>query len=805
MRSARVLNILIAAGVASALATTPALAAPIALPKTSSSSIADHFSGTQIEGTLIKTVVDYPAAVISAESLGTDSDSATSDSRSTARSNSTGASSQEDSHTHDTDYAVRVGDIDVPVENTDGALSDLASGSQVTLNVEVPAVALDDSASATSSGDDSAPLTREQAASITNQITEPLSVTNVSATSTPLQQTSANTGNHRVTVVIPQRTGAENRTLTEDAARTLLGKASDYWSSQTLGKVTGFKITTVKTYTTSLTKKQLCAISSKSDRERLWSEAAKKSGYKQAARTHLIVLTEPCSDSATQALGVAEIGSSLNTGGRVITNDGNLHTLVHEIGHNFSLGHANLRSIFDEYEEEYLGMFSPMSATADPSYGTIPALDVAYQLKLGVLGANQISRVTGTKTVKINSVTSNKSNRAVYFYDPTTGSRIFVEYRSGTNFDASALYLNTALAKELSDDYTHFRYGTGVRVYTLEEKDAYRYNDTGTFAHLVKGSVLQTTLRAGDGFTHETSKFKVSVKSLTNDTATVSLSVPKAKSSTKASNISSKFGASATVKTTVSSKVPAGGKVVATINGKSVGSAKVPTKSGSRAVKVKLSSKLAVGTHSVKLRYSGDSSVLPSAKTIKVTVKKSTPKVQITTANTYYKSSPKVKVSFKTAVAPSGRVTLKVDGKTVSTKTLRKGAATFKVSSKLPKGKHSLKVFYSGSKGYKATTGTESFTVTVKKGKISGLRSGTANVKLGATYKDTFKVNNAAKLQLKSGGKWKTVKTLGSGTHVLKHKATAKPKSVTYRVVISGSSTTKAAVSKSITLKTVSK
>lgn len=794
MRSARALNVLVAAGVATALAAVPAAAVPSAPLSSTTPSIADRFHGTQVEGTLVKTVIDYPAVVGSTELHESTPDA---------------VGAHESSA--DTDYAVRIGSTDIPVENTNGTLSEIASGSQVTLNVALPSQAVASSELSTPDIAESAPLTEQQATAVSSQLTAPLEVTGVAEVTTAIDGATttadattvpqpATTGNHKVTVVIPQRAGAENRTLTQDKARALIGDASTYWSSQTRGKVTGFKITTIKTYTTKLSKKQLCAISSKADRDRLWAEAAKKSGYKQGARTHLIVLTEPCTDSASQALGVAEIGSSLSTGGRVITNDGAVHTLVHELGHNFSLGHANLRSIYEDYEEEYLGMFSPMSATVDPSYGSVPALDVAYQLKLGVLGSGQVTRVTGKQTIRLNSVTSTKGNRAAYFYDPKTGARTFIEYRSGTNFDASAMYLNKDLSKEIEG----IRFGAGVRVYVLEESDAYRYNDTGTFAIPSGNSVLKTTLRAGEDFTHKVSGFKVSVKSASQDSAAITISVPKAKSVTKAAATASKYGHAATVKASVTTKVPSAGKLVATVNGKVVGSAKVSLKSGKRKVSIKLNSKLSVGSHKVKIRYSGDSAAKASSKTVTVTVKKSTPSIAITVKNAYYKASPVATVKVASGVRATGKVTLKVDGKSIATKTLSKGQASFKLSSKMSKGKHTIKVYYSGSKGFKATSKSKSFTISVKPGKISGLRSGVANVKLGSTYKDTFKVNHNAKLQIKSGTKWKTVKKLEQGTHVLSHAAKANPQAVTYRVVISGSSTVKAAVSKSITLKTVS-
>lgn len=180
MRFTRTLSVVVSGSMAAALAlfsTTTASAhqssvvpvqALTGLNQASGSDL-DRFLGTHVQGTLIKTVLDYPAILDFPGSAQSELSGRTPDGGSAT------AGEQHSQH-EDIDYAVRVGDVDLPVENTDGALSEIASGSEVRLAVEVPAVTVEDSDLSAHEVASAQPLTTDQAEEITSSATAPLAV-----------------------------------------------------------------------------------------------------------------------------------------------------------------------------------------------------------------------------------------------------------------------------------------------------------------------------------------------------------------------------------------------------------------------------------------------------------------------------------------------------------------------------------------------------------------------------------------------------------------------------------------------------
>ncbi len=756
-----------AVAVAVALVTATGMAAP-ALATSSATDPGE----AQLRGQLVKLIVDYPAH--DDVDFGAHSD---------------------DDHPADTHLAVRVGDTSVPISDESGHLEQVPTGAEVTLTVELPDTAV---AAATPASGDGPILSETQAANAATAANGPMTVIDVLSAHSVTAPTTKVTGSayHQVYVVIATRPGAANLAPSESTAKTLVEGAGQYWSSQTFGKVSGFTVAQTRTYTTSLTKNQICDLSSTHSIERIWREAARQSSYREGARKHLLVLTEPCNPNG--ALGVAEVGEGLRTGGRIVVNDPSEHTVIHEFGHNFSLGHANLESVARDWVWDYMALFSPMSATVDAAIGTVPSLDVAYQHELGVLPSGQLKTVVGSATVKLAPVSNAKGTRGALFYDPTTGQKTYLEYRSGTGFDTPSFYTNT---NALSVYVSQFRYGAGVRVYTLDQDDPRTWNDTGTLAEPISRSQFRTTLRQGERLQHPLSGYTITVSQLTATQATVRLSVPKASSSLTSKNVSTRYGTQPKFTVRLGSNAPAGGTITATVNGKKVGSAKVAAKPGTRKVTVKLSRNLAVGKHKVKFKYSGNAATKSSTHTRTLTVKKATPKAKITVKNAYLKYKPSVTLALTSGRAPSGNATLYVDGKKTATKKVSKGKTTFTLKKPLSKGRHSFRVEFHASKNYNKATAKKSVTVAKKRGTISGFASGTKTIAAGKVYKDTFKVNHAAVLQTRTGSTWKTVKKLKAGTHVLKHTAKAKAKPIRYRVKIASSSTVTGKTSKTVTIK----
>ena len=131
---------------------------------------------------------------------------------------------------------------------------------------------------------------------------------------------------------------------------------------------------------------------------------------------------------------------------------------------------------------------------------------------------------------------------------------------------------------------------------------------------------------------------------------------------------------------------------------------------------IKVSTKgLAPKAYTAKITFNGNAKYNQATKSVKVTVKKATPK--LTAKVKTFKQSVKTKkytVTLKTnqnKVMKNTKLTLKVNGKTYYAKTNAKGQATFKITKLIKKGKFTATIKYAGSKYYTAKTVTAKITV----------------------------------------------------------------------------------------------
>ena len=113
-------------------------------------------------------------------------------------------------------------------------------------------------------------------------------------------------------------------------------------------------------------------------------------------------------------------------------------------------------------------------------------------------------------------------------------------------------------------------------------------------------------------------------------------------------------------------------------------------------------------TYTAKINFAGNGNYIASSKSVKVTVKKATPKLTAK-AKTFKKSvkTKKYTVTLKTnqnKVMKNTKLTLKVNKKTYTAKTNAKGQATFKITKLTKKGTFKATIPYKGSAYYNKVT-----------------------------------------------------------------------------------------------------
>jgi len=144
-----------------------------------------------------------------------------------------------------------------------------------------------------------------------------------------------------------------------------------------------------------------------------------------------------------------------------------------------------------------------------------------------------------------------------------------------------------------------------------------------------------------------------------------------------------------------------GAKVTVVLNG-----AKTYTTDKNGQVKVSTKT-LAPKKYSSKVTFNGNANYIKSIKTIKVTVKKATPK--LTAKKKTFKKSVKVKkytitLKYGKTALKKVKVYIKIKGKKYTAKTNSKGKATFKIKKLTKKGTFKSKITFKGNKYYNKVT-----------------------------------------------------------------------------------------------------
>lgn len=191
--------------------------------------------------------------------------------------------------------------------------------------------------------------------------------------------------------------------------------------------------------------------------------------------------------------------------------------------------------------------------------------------------------------------------------------------------------------------------------------------------------------------------------------ATVSVKVAKSATTitAKLSKKKAAYGSPSTVTVTVKGKTAKpSGKVTVYEGRKSIASGTLKVNGNTGKVTITLPKTLKVGTHKLTVKYAGTATTKPaSSRSISYKVVKAAAKASVKLSG----RDVVITVSAK-GTTPTGKVTLRVDGRTVKTVSLTKGKATVKVGT-LRKGKHTFQVKYAGSSTVNKVTVTKRHTV----------------------------------------------------------------------------------------------
>ncbi len=503
---------------------------------------------------------------------------------------------------------------------------------------------------------------------------------------------------HQAWVLAAQDSDWNDNFSLEDAKK-LTEDAAAYWKAESLGSITSFTIAGQKTWEVNDSCHALF-----DDPFDFWDTAAEEFPGLDiyAPGKHLIVyLPQDCIE-AYGSTGLAMIGSSITSGGPLSILEDDLLTAVHELGHNFSLGHANLEwpDAKVKKDGEYMAVYGPMSLSTGFGPG---ALDIGFQhqLKLDTSTSLRSISALGSSSATLVPVSATSGLRGLTFIDPNSKVRYYIEYRSGTGKDADAFYHQGHFFFSAPEVV----YSEGIRIYRITQS---------------RSKVLTNVMATADGeyypalypdqvYSDRSGSFKVTVGAMTTKSADVKVTFKAVKTKTKLSVSKARFGKGATVKVATSGSPTPKGKVVIYDGKKKLKT--LTLKSGKTSYK--LPANLKVGKHKITAKYLPSAGYASSSASKTISVYKATPKAKVTMKVLKAKKLQRgtraevtVKLDTVAKAAPTGKVTVKVGKKTVSKAAkLKRVKGTWRATittNKLPKGK--VSVVYSGNKTFSKTT-----------------------------------------------------------------------------------------------------
>jgi len=361
----------------------------------------------------------------------------------------------------------------------------------------------------------------------------------------PVKTAAAPLGGPHIIDVAVNENGDGYPQPTNNQIRAAIADASAYWVQNTGGVFPGFVVRDIVRYSSGLQCGRATDDAWAADGAAVIGRDLDQYLYANSGE-HLLVVGE-CRWDAKAAVGT--IGDSLNSGGLVVVQadmfsfvdavDYLNGLLVHELGHNFSLQHANAPDLsacaissVPAYTqitvcptESYGDEWSLMGYAMPMSYA--PLLDVARQEQLGLTSsANLANQATGTTaTYDLTALGAPGTLKGVKVTAPS--GTYYVEYRTVTG-EADAYYLrNGACAGEWEPSPTCTAAtgingnGPGVRVLLLQPDGETRVEPIRS--HVERTNFAEGGLDQGDWFHSAAGDVHVAINSTAGDSATITV------------------------------------------------------------------------------------------------------------------------------------------------------------------------------------------------------------------------------------------------------------------------------------------